>query len=135
MSSHSDLIKQVHQLIEAENKHNREMADAILAQNFTAITRAIKKDQEKQEQDRDALLRKIEEKSEEKNGQINIERKLDEHDFSVWQSGDIGVVRSLVMTINPKDPQVILGRFRNIHVFEKQQEQWLCVAWQVTKLE
>jgi ketosteroid isomerase-like protein len=132
MSSNSDLVKQVHLLIEAENKHNREMAEAILAQNFTAITRAKKKDQEKQEQGRDALLGKI---AEEMNSQNNIERKLDEHDFSVWESGDIGVVRSLVMTINPKDPEVILGRFRNIHVFQKQQGQWRCVAWQVTKLE
>jgi ketosteroid isomerase-like protein len=65
-----------------------------------------------------------------KNGQNNIEGKLDEHDFSVWESGDISVVRSLVMTINPKDPQVILGRFQNIHVFQKQQGQWRCTAQQ-----
>jgi hypothetical protein len=55
------------------------LAEAILAQNFTAITRAGKKRQEEQEQDRDGLLAKITEK----NSRNIIERKLDEDEFSV----------------------------------------------------
>ncbi len=124
MSAESGLIELVRQLIEAENEHDREKAEPILAEDFTAITRA-----RGEEQNRDALLEEI---ANPKNP--NLLRKLDP---GAWEreSGDLGVVRSFITMMDRTNPQAEPGRFRNIHVFQRQQGRWLCVTWQVTGLK
>jgi hypothetical protein len=127
MNTTTDLIELVHQLVEAENESGdsgKAKADLILAQNFTVITRSSG-----DEEDRDDLLKAI---ANPKNP--NLLREPDEREFRVLESGDLGVVWSLITTKEQSDLNTILGRFRNIHVFENQERQWRLVAWQVTKL-
>jgi hypothetical protein len=134
MSSRTELFEQVRQLIDAENNHDGGTAERILADNFAGITRSQKKDNEEQEQNRVELLRKIGQKPQgNKNSENSNPRQMDKQDYQIWESEGLGVVKSLVTRTNPKDQKV--ERFRNIHVFEKQQGKWRCVAWQVTRLE
>jgi len=119
----SDLTDLVCQLVKAENECERAKADSILAQNFTAITRA-----RGEEQNRDDLLNEIENPK-----NPNIHRIVDV--LSTLGSGDIVVVRSVVTTTDQADSKTPPKRFRNTHVFDKQQGTWLCVAWQVTELK
>jgi len=126
MDTKTNLIELVRQFVEAENdggKHGKVKADPILAPNFIAITRSSG-----DEESRDDLLKAI---ANPKNP--NLVRDFDEREFWVRECGDLGVVRSLITTKERSNPKTILGRFRNIHVFENQQGQWRCVAWQVTK--
>jgi hypothetical protein len=125
MKSDAELIELVHKIIDAENEHNSTIAESILAQNFAAITRSGGA-----EQSRNLLLEEI---ANPKNP--NLRRELDEHDFWVNTSEELGVVRSLVTTTDRGNPEAIPRRFRNIHVFEKQQAIWRCIAWQVTELK
>ncbi len=128
VNSGAELIEQVRQLIMAENEggeSGRVKADFILAQNFTTITRS-----NGDEEDRAALLNAIANPRNQ-----NLSRELDEREFWVVESNNLGVVRSLITTKGRSEPSTILGRFRNIHVFEKQQGRWRCVAWQVTRLK
>jgi hypothetical protein len=128
MNSRVKFMDLVLQLIEAENEHGepgRARADAILAKDFTAITRA-----RGQEQDRDALLKEI---ANPKNPNLN--RELEKHGYWERYSGDLGVARSLVATTDRANPQAEPKKFRNIHVFQRQREQWRCVAWLVTELK
>jgi Domain of unknown function (DUF4440) len=120
-----ELNKLLHQLIEAENTRKREIAEPILAQNFTAITRS-----RGEEQNRDAMLNEIENPK-----NPNAFREILEDSTSIWKSGDLSVVRSLFAMRDKTDPQAVLRRFRNMHVFEKQQGHWQCIAWQVTELK
>lgn len=127
MSTGTDLIDMVRQLVKAENEAGEQgkgNADYILAENFKAITRMSGK-----EEDRGDLLKAIANPS-----NPNILRELNNSEFWVQESGDLGVVRSLVTTKERSNPQTVAGRFRNIHVFERQEGRWCCVAWQVTKL-
>lgn len=128
MNPESELIEQVRQLIAAENEggeSGRVKADFILAPNFTTITRS-----NGEEEERAALLETI---ANPRNP--NLLRELDEREFWVLESGNLGVMKSLITTKERSDPSTILGGFRNIHVFENQQGRWRCVAWQVTKLK
>lgn len=119
----SDLTDLVCQLVKAENECDRAKVDSILAQNFTAITRA-----RGEEQNRGDLLNEIENPK-----NPNIHRMVDV--LSPLGSDKIVVVRSVVTTTDQADSKASPRSFRNIHVFEKQQEIWLCVAWQVTELK
>ena len=125
MSSDIGLVELVRQLVDAENEHDKAKAHSILAQNFAAITRA-----RGEEQDRDALLKEI---ADPKNP--NLRRELLERDCWERVSGSLGVVRSIITTPDRTAPQAAPGRFRNVHVFENQQGDWRCVAWQVTELK
>jgi len=128
MDTKINLLELVRQLVEAENEggeSGKAKARDILAPNFIAITRASG-----DEENRDDLLKAI---ANPKNP--NLVREFDEREFWVRECGDLGVVRSLITTKERPNPKTILGRFRNIHVFENQQEQWRCAAWQVTKLK
>jgi hypothetical protein len=115
------LIDKVRELIDAENIADVNKAEAILAPDFVAITRS-----NGDEEDRTELLRRI--------GAPPTPNPLRETgEFLVWESHDIGVVRSVVQT-KDRTTQVVLGQFRNVHVFRKQRE-WVCVNWQVTELK
>jgi hypothetical protein len=43
------------------------------------------------------------------------------------------VVRSLVRT-KDSSTHAVIGEFRNLHVFRKEGDAWMCVDWQVTEL-
>src|SRR5215813_10276006 len=114
MNTGTDLIEMVRQLVKAENdagEGGKRDAEYILAENFKAITRMSGK-----EEDRGDLLKAIANPS-----NPNILRELDGSEFWAWESGDLGVVRSLVTTKERSNPQTVAGRFRNIHVFERQE--------------
>ena len=119
----SNLTDLVCQLVKAENECDRAKVDSILAQNFTAITRA-----RGEEQNRGDLLNEIENPK-----NPNIHRMVDA--LPPLGSDKIVVVRSVATTTDQADSKASPRSFRNIHVFEKQQEIWLCVAWQVTELK
>jgi len=128
MATKTNLVELVRQLVEAENEggeSGKAKAGDILAQNFIAITRSSG-----DEENRNDLLKAI---ANPKNP--DLVREFDEREFRVWECGDLGVVRSLITTKERSNLKTILGRFRNIYMFENQQEQWRCVAWQVTKLK
>jgi hypothetical protein len=127
MNAENDLIAMVRQLVEAENEageRGSEKANSILSINFTTITRASGK-----EEGRASLLRAVAQPT-----NPDIHRELDEGEFWVQESEGLGVVRSVITTKPRARPEEISGRFRNLHVFERAEEGWRCVVWQVTKL-
>jgi hypothetical protein len=124
MKAGHDTVHIVGQLIEAENERDRTKAEHILAQNFIAITRA-----RGEEQNKEQLLNEI---ANPKNP--NLLRKLeDEHD-RVLESENLAVVRSLLTTTDRTKSDSTPEWYRNIHVLIKEQGNWRCTAWQVTKL-
>ena len=123
MPLETELIERVRALVDSENARDRERAAAILAEEFTAITRASGV-----ERNRDELLADI------ADPKRSIRRDLDD-DVWVRNSGDVAVVKSLVTTVDEAAPADPPRRFRNLHVFQKQTGEWKCVAWQVTELK
>jgi hypothetical protein len=124
MKHDHDTVHIVGELIKAEDERDRTKAESFLAQNFIAITRA-----RGEEQNKEQLLSEI---ANPKNP--NLIRKLErEHDL-VLESGNLAVIRSLVTTIDRTKPDSIPEWYRNIHVLVKEQGNWRCIAWQVTKL-
>jgi ketosteroid isomerase-like protein len=115
-----DITAVVAQLIDAENAADTRAADRLLADDFTAITRA-----RGVEQGRADLLDEI------GKSKTPGQRRL-ESDPWVRQNGDLAVVRSVVTM--PGESPAQLNRFRNTHVLARTGGQWKCVAWQVTKL-
>ena len=93
-----------------------------MSTDFIAITRSSG-----QERNRDELLDDISNPK-----KPNLRRELDAGKLWVRSSDTRGIVRSIVTTIDQTDSPP--ERFRNTHLFEKQQGRWLCVAWQVTKM-
>ena len=119
--TNAEIVSVVEQLIEAENTAHADGASRLLAPDFTAITRA-----RGVEQDRAQLLEEL----------AHPPRSLVRHlegDPSVRQSGDLAVVRSVVVVTDGSSPPGV-SRFRNTHVLTRQGDAWKCVAWQVTKL-
>lgn len=121
MNYTNPIINLVRQLIKAENDKDKDKkAESLLSREFIAITRASGKEESKNK-----MLETI------AKGNPNypdMDRKLEEYEV-VGETGDLVVVRSIVTTTNPT------GRYRNIHVFVKEDEQMRCKVWQVTKLE
>lgn len=132
--NNNDNIKsQIEKLINSENLGDSKTAERILSTNFIAITRSTGI-----EENRDKLIKAIEKaKSDLENkcksdkGYYKI-RKLNKEHFKVIDDGKIVVSRSLI-TVKEKGQEDKI--FRNIHVFEKIDQEWLCKMWQVTKLE
>jgi hypothetical protein len=116
MKESNKIIDQVRQLIEAENKKDRNKAAPILSENFIAINRS-----DGREQNRDDLLNEIADPN-----RPDINRELANAVDIVPQSQEIAVIRSLVKVAVPK-------QFRNTHVFVNEKGQWRCISWQVTE--
>jgi hypothetical protein len=114
----------VRDLIDAENTRDRRKADDILAKDFLFITRA-----RGDEQTRASLLDEV---AQPKNPAV--QRTLVDGSVSTRGSGDLCVVWSVVSTRDTANPGAAEGRFRNVHVFERQQQEWRCLSWQVTKV-
>ena len=45
-------------------------------------------------------------------------------------SKNFAVIGSIVTTADKTNPDIILGRFQNIHVFVLE-DDWRCIAWEV----
>jgi len=123
MAARASPIDLVRQLVEAENERNRAAAEAVLAEDFAAITRA-----RGVEQDRDGLLDEIAQPK-----SSTVRRALGD-DLWLHQSGDLAVVRSLVTTTDDAAPADAPKTYRNLHVFERRDGRWKCLAWQVSEL-
>jgi ketosteroid isomerase-like protein len=123
MTDESEVTDLVRDLVAAENARDRASAEAILAEDFTAITRSSGV-----ERNRDELLADI------ADPKRSIHRKLGD-DVWVQASGDLAVVLSVVTTTDEAAPAEAPKSFRNCHVFQPRDGQWKCVAWQVTALE
>jgi hypothetical protein len=123
MSEFSTKLRElVAELVAAENDCDRDRADRVLAASFLGITRA-----RGVEQNREQLLDQI------AHCPNNLVRTLEESSATTYASEAFAVVRSIVgVNDSVGTPQ---GRYRNLHAFERQNQQWICVAWQVTKLE
>lgn len=119
--ANTDIVSVVERLIEAENTRNAGASAAELATDFVGITRA-----RGVEQDRDAMLQEV------ANPKSLVERQLEPERW-VRQSGDVAVVRSVVVVYDGTSPPVV-ARFRNVHVLTREGDAWKCLAWQVTKL-
>mgnify|MGYP002776993797 CR=1 FL=1 len=118
------LVDQVRRLLSAENQADATAAEALLAPGFVRITRASGR-----EEDRAALLAAIASPA-----RPGLWRHLVESETRAWIHGGLGVVSSVVQTRPPVAGEPS-GRFRNLHVFERDGGAWRCVAWQVTRLE
>ncbi len=131
MGASGDVIELVRTLVAAENKggeEGRAHAEGVLAHYFGVITRAGGV-----EEARDALLKAI---GAEPNRKKKKLRTL-EDEFCVRVFDRVAAVRSVVGVSEGEEnqPLVLTGRFRNMHLFENQDGQWRCIAWQVTRLE
>jgi ketosteroid isomerase-like protein len=124
MNIDAELIERVCELVGAENDADRGKAEGVLAPDFVAITRGTGA-----EQGREALLNQIK-----RPPSPNPRRVPVDGEFQVWASGDLGVVRSLIRT-EDRASGTVLGTFRNVHVLQKQQGEWVIVDWQVTPLK
>ena len=123
-----ELIALVRRLVQAENEGGaagRAEAEKILAPDFIALNRARGK-----EVGRQTLLKDIADAGPKPPSPL---RELVDKEFWAQVSGELGVVRSLVVT-RDRDTQKITGRYRNTHVFQWQEGRPVCVAWQVTEV-
>jgi hypothetical protein len=111
----------VAELVAAENDCDRDRADKILAASFLGITRA-----RGVEQNREQLLDQV------AHCPNNVVRTLEESSATIYASETFALVRSIVGVSDSVG--TAQGRYRNLHAFERQDQQWTCVAWQVTKL-
>jgi hypothetical protein len=127
MKNIQDIIGKIHNLIQAENGRVKvEDVELVLAENFEFTGSKEGKEQIKNKVD---WLKGI--------PKLDVHRELnDPHDI-VPESVDTAVIKSIVTTATTDQtkPKSILGRYRNIHVFKKENGNWHCIYWQVTKLE
>ncbi|MFG3438824.1 nuclear transport factor 2 family protein [Nonomuraea sp. NPDC047897] len=114
-----DPVQTVRRLVEAENRHDREAAERLLAADFVGITRA-----RGEEQARDELLAEVA-----RPANPDLDRDVDADDLWTGRGPNLCVVRSIVTTDEP------VRRFRNLHVLVVEQDRWRCLAWQVTELK
>jgi hypothetical protein len=122
------LIDLVRRLVGAENQGGAAggaEADTILAPDFVGLNRARGK-----EVGRQTLLKDIADAGPKPPNPL---RELVDNEFWARVSGELGVVRSLVVTRH-RDTKQITGRYRNTHVFQWQDGRPVCVAWQVTEV-
>ena len=121
--TNTDIVAVVQRLVQAENARDAVAAAALLAADFTAITRA-----RGAEQDRAGLLQELANPA-----NPGLERRL-EPDVWVRESAGLAVARSIVQVIDASTTPPAVTRFRNVHVLTRDAGAWKCLAWQVTKL-
>ena len=118
------IIEKVQNLINAENNGDSKIADSILSNDFIAITRSSGK-----EENRDKLLLAIEKGKSDLEEKRKLDqdyfkiRELDKEHVKVIDNGKIAVSRSLI-TLKEKGQDDKI--YRNIHVFENEDGNWLC---------
>jgi hypothetical protein len=125
MSTKERLVAAVRGLIQAENDGSRADAERYVSQTFAVISRSTGK-----EQGREEMLEQI--------GSPNpgLVRGFDEEaGFTPWPAGPLQVVRSTVVLTNTTTPDAEPRRFRNLHVFQDEDGQPMCVAWFVAELQ
>jgi hypothetical protein len=116
-----NLPDRVCQLIDAENEADAKKAEALLATDFVAITR-----RSGQEDSRKELLARIANPP-----TLNPFREPSQ--FQIWESGASAWFEASSRT-KDSSTHAVIGEFRNLHVFRKEGDAWMCVDWQVTEL-
>jgi len=115
-------------LFRAENyPGNRDAAANVLAIDYLPITRA----KGQVDCNREDTLQKI------ANAPASRHRDVDgaEIDVALFQDDSVAIARSqLSMTDSLHNPPTVES-YRNMHIFLKRNDQWQCVAWQVTKIQ
>jgi hypothetical protein len=118
----------VHNLFRSENyPGDREAADNILADDYIPITRA----KGQTDSDREDTLKKI------ANASASRHRDVDRAEINValFQDDSVAIVKSRLPVTNSEHNPPVVEHYLNMHVFLKRNNQWKCVAWQVTKVD
>lgn len=118
----------VRKLFRAENYPGDEnAASSVLSTDYLPITRG----KGQVDRDRDETLRKIADPS------PSFQREVDraEIDVALFLDNRVAIARSLLSTTDSKESPPVKASYRNMQVFLKRDDQWKCVAWQVTKVQ
>ena len=113
----------VRTLFEAENGQCEELADGILAQDYLPIIRA----KGQVDKNRACTLKKI------AKGRKGFVRDIKDKNIEValFLNDQVAIARTELPTT---DTERGAESYRNMHVFLKRDNQWKCVAWQVTQI-
>jgi ketosteroid isomerase-like protein len=105
----------------------RAVAERILADDYLPITRG----KGQVDLDRNDTLRKI------VSGLASFRRHVDlaEIEVDLFLDGRVAIARTLLPTSDSKDTPPSEASYRNMHVFLKRDNEWRCVAWQVTRVQ
>ncbi len=114
----SDLPILNQQILQAEEDGNQAFLAPLLASDFTIVRASGIK------QDRRAFLDAVPD---------NAHRGRIADQLEIHPYGDCAVAIIRVTTSQNKDGALAVGHFWNTRVFIRQEEQWRCVAWQVTE--
>jgi hypothetical protein len=128
MSQKEKIRELVRSLFRSENHPgNRDAADNILAIDYLPVTRA----KGQLDLDREDTLQKI------ANASASRHRDVDNAtiDVTLFQDDSVAIAKSLLPMTNLESNPPIIEYYRNMHVFLNRNNQWQCVAWQVTKVD
>lgn len=116
----------VRRLFMSENDRNRDEADKILASGYVPITRW----KGQVDRDRAETLKNV------ASGPPQMRRHIDRADIKValFLNGRVAIASTLLPTEDQREDPPKLADFRNMQVFVKDDNEWKCVAWQVTKV-
>ena len=118
----------VRKLFRAENyPGDKNAAASVLATDYLPITRG----KGQVDRDRDQTLRKIADSSR------TFHREVDtaEIEVALFLDNRVAIARSLLPTNDSKENPPAKASYRNMQIFLKRDDQWQCVAWQVTKVQ
>lgn len=124
----SEIRQLVYTLFQSENKPgNRDAAASILAKDYLPIVRA----KGQVDRSREETLNKI------ANASTSFYRDVDRASIEVelFQDNIVAIARTLLSTIDSSQDPPITAFYRNMQVFLKRNNQWQCIAWQVTKVQ
>lgn len=105
----------------------RAVADGILASDYLPITRG----KGQVDRSRDDTLAKI------AGASRSFRRHVDRAEIEVdlFLDGRMAIARTLLPATDSSVDPPAESSYRNLHVFLKRDNEWKCVAWQVTKVQ
>lgn len=105
----------------------RGIVDGILANDYLPIIRG----RGQVDLDREDTLKKI------VAGSPSFVRHVTRADIDVdlFLDNQVAIVRSLLPTTDGRTTPVVEASYRNLQVFLRRDEDWRCVAWQVTRVQ
>jgi hypothetical protein len=124
----AEIRELVRTLFRCENHPgDRATADKILADDYLPITRA----KGQVDRNREETLDKI------ASSPASFHRDVDSADIDValFQDNTMAIARSRLSTSDSAQQPPAIGSYRNMHVLLKRNNQWQCIAWQVTRIQ
>jgi len=118
----------VRKLFHAENAPgNRDAATDILATDYLPIIRA----RGQVDASREDTLEKI------ANSSPSFVRHVDQDaiEVALFLDNRVAIARTLLPTTDSRETPPAEASYRNTHVFLNRDNEWKCVAWQVTKVQ